>query len=310
MSRIYTSADQLMGNTPLLELTHLEQDYQLEAKVLAKLEYLNPAGSVKDRVAKAMIDDAEQRGLLKPGSVIIEPTSGNTGIGLASVAASRGYRIIIVMPETMSVERRQLMKAYGAELVLTDGALGMKGAIAKAEELARENPDSFIPGQFTNPANALAHYATTGPEIWRDTDGGVDIFVAGVGTGGTITGVGRYLKEQNPAVRVVAVEPADSPLLSGGQAGPHPIQGIGANFVPEVLDTGIYDEILRVTGEDAVAFGRQIGRREGVVVGISAGAAVWAAVELAKRPENRGKTIVALLPDTGDRYLSTPMFAE
>lgn len=310
MSRIYTSADQLMGNTPLLELTHLEQDYQLEAKVLAKLEYLNPAGSVKDRVAKAMIDDAEQRGLLKPGSVIIEPTSGNTGIGLASVAASRGYRIIIVMPETMSVERRQLMKAYGAELVLTDGALGMKGAIAKAEELARENPDSFIPGQFTNPANALAHYAATGPEIWRDTDGGVDILVAGVGTGGTITGVGRYLKEQNPAVRVVAVEPADSPLLSGGQAGPHPIQGIGANFVPEVLDTGIYDEILRVTGEDAFAFGRQIGRREGVVVGISAGAAVWAAVELAKRPENRGKTIVALLPDTGDRYLSTPMFAE
>ncbi len=310
MSRIYTSADQLMGNTPLLELTHLEQDYQLEAKVLAKLEYLNPAGSVKDRVAKAMIDDAEQRGLLKPGSVIIEPTSGNTGIGLASVAASRGYRIIIVMPETMSVERRQLMKAYGAELVLTDGALGMKGAIVKAEELARENPDSFIPGQFTNPANAQAHYATTGPEIWRDTDGGVDIFVAGVGTGGTITGVGRYLKEQNPAVRVVAVEPADSPLLSGGQAGPHPIQGIGANFVPEVLDTGIYDEILRVTGEDAFAFGRQIGRREGVVVGISAGAAVWAAVELAKRPENRGKTIVALLPDTGDRYLSTPMFAE
>lgn len=310
MSRIYTSADQLMGNTPLLELTHLEQDYQLEAKVLAKLEYLNPAGSVKDRVAKAMIDDAERRGLLKPGSVIIEPTSGNTGIGLASVAASRGYRIIIVMPETMSVERRQLMKAYGAELVLTDGGQGMKGAIAKAEELARENPDSFIPGQFTNPANAQAHYATTGPEIWRDTDGGVDIFVAGVGTGGTITGVGRYLKEQNPAVRVVAVEPADSPLLSGGQAGPHPIQGIGANFVPEVLDTGIYDEILRVTGEDAFAFGRQIGRREGVVVGISAGAAVWAAVELAKRPENRGKTIVALLPDTGDRYLSTPMFAE
>ena len=310
MSRIYTSADQLMGNTPLLELTHLEQDYQLEAKVLAKLEYLNPAGSVKDRVAKAMIDDAEQRGLLKPSSVIIEPTSGNTGIGLASVAASRGYRIIIVMPETMSVERRQLMKAYGAELVLTDGAQGMKGAIAKAEELARENPDSFIPGQFTNPANALAHYAATGPEIWRDTDGGVDIFVAGVGTGGTITGVGRYLKEQNPAVRVVAVEPADSPLLSGGQAGPHPIQGIGANFVPEVLDTGIYDEILRVTGEDALAFGRQIGRGEGVVVGISAGAAVWAAVELAKRPENRGKTIVALLPDTGDRYLSTPMFAE
>ena len=310
MRNIYTSADQLVGKTPLLELTHLEKTHQLNARILGKLEFFNPAGSVKDRVAKAMIDDAEQRGLLKPGSVIIEPTSGNTGIGLASVAASRGYRIIIVMPETMSVERRQLMKAYGAELVLTDGALGMKGAIAKAEELARENPDSFIPGQFTNPANALAHYAATGPEIWRDTDGGVDIFVAGVGTGGTITGVGRYLKEQNPAVRVVAVEPADSPLLSGGQAGPHPIQGIGANFVPEVLDTGIYDEILRVTGEDAFAFGRQIGRREGVVVGISAGAAVWAAVELAKRPENRGKTIVALLPDTGDRYLSTPMFAE
>ncbi len=310
MSRIFTSADQLTGGTPLLELTHLEQDYRLEARVLAKLEFFNPAGSVKDRVAKAMIDDAEQRGVLKPGSVIIEPTSGNTGIGLASVAASRGYRIIIVMPETMSMERRQLMRAYGAELVLTDGALGMKGAIAKAEELARENPDSFIPSQFTNPANAAAHYAATGPEIWRDTDGGVDIFVAGVGTGGTITGVGRYLKEQNPAVRVVAVEPANSPLLSGGQAGPHPIQGIGANFVPEVLDTGIYDEILRVTGEDAFTLGRQIGRREGVLVGISAGAAAWAAVELAKRPENRGKTIVALLPDTGDRYLSTALFAE
>ena len=310
MSRIYTSADQLMGNTPLLELTHLEHQFGLKARILAKLEYFNPAGSVKDRIAKEMLDDAEAAGTLKPGSVIIEPTSGNTGIGLAAVAAAKGYRIIIVMPETMSVERRQLMKAYGAELVLSEGAKGMKGAIAKADELAKEIPNSFIPGQFVNPANPQAHIETTGPEIWDDTDGKVDIFVAGVGTGGTITGVGRYLKEQNPAVRVVAVEPADSPLLSGGQAGPHPIQGIGANFVPEVLDTGIYDEILRVTGEDAFAFGRQIGRREGVVVGISAGAAVWAAVELAKRPENRGKTIVALLPDTGDRYLSTPMFAE
>ena len=310
MSKIYTSADQLTGHTPLLELTHLEQDYRLEARLLAKLEYFNPAGSVKDRVAKAMLDDAEARGALKPGAVIIEPTSGNTGIGLASVAAARGYRIIIVMPDTMSVERRQIMKAYGAELVLTDGAKGMPGAIAKADELARELPGSFIPGQFVNPANAQAHYDTTGPEIWQDTDGQVDLFVAGVGTGGTITGVGRYLKEQNPAVRIVAVEPAGSPVLSGGKAGPHKIQGIGGGFVPEVLDTGIYDEIIQVADEDAFALGRQIGRREGVLVGISAGAAAWAAVELAKRPENRGKTIVALLPDTGDRYLSTPMFAD
>ena len=310
MSKIYTSADQLTGHTPLLELTHLEQDYRLEARLLAKLEYFNPAGSVKDRVAKAMLDDAEARGALKPGAVIIEPTSGNTGIGLASVAAARGYRIIIVMPDTMSVERRQIMKAYGAELVLTEGAKGMPGAIAKADELARELPGSFIPGQFVNPANARAHYDTTGPEIWQDTDGQVDLFVAGVGTGGTITGVGRYLKEQNPAVRIVAVEPAGSPVLSGGKAGPHKIQGIGGGFVPEVLDTGIYDEIIQVADEDAFALGRQIGRREGVLVGISAGAAAWAAVELAKRPENRGKTIVALLPDTGDRYLSTPMFAD
>ena len=310
MSKIYTSADQLTGHTPLLELTHLEQDYRLEARLLAKLEYFNPAGSVKDRVAKAMLDDAEARGALKPGAVIIEPTSGNTGIGLASVAAARGYRIIIVMPDTMSVERRQIMKTYGAELVLTEGAKGMPGAIAKADELARELPGSFIPGQFTNPANAQAHYDTTGPEIWQDTDGQVDLFVAGVGTGGTITGVGRYLKEQNPAVRIVAVEPAGSPVLSGGKAGPHKIQGIGGGFVPEVLDTGIYDEIIQVADEDAFALGRQIGRREGVLVGISAGAAAWAAVELAKRPENRGKTIVALLPDTGDRYLSTPMFAD
>ena len=310
MSKIYTSADQLTGHTPLLELTHLEQDYRLEARLLAKMEYFNPAGSVKDRVAKAMLDDAEARGALKPGAVIIEPTSGNTGIGLASVAAARGYRIIIVMPDTMSVERRQIMKAYGAELVLTEGAKGMPGAIAKAEELARELPGSFIPGQFVNPANAQAHYDTTGPEIWQDTDGQVDLFVAGVGTGGTITGVGRYLKEQNPAVRIVAVEPAGSPVLSGGKAGPHKIQGIGGGFVPEVLDTGIYDEIIQVADEDAFALGRQIGRREGVLVGISAGAAAWAAVELAKRPENRGKTIVALLPDTGDRYLSTPMFAD
>ena len=310
MSKIYTSADQLTGHTPLLELTHLEQDYRLEARLLAKLEYFNPAGSVKDRVAKAMLDDAEARGALKPGAVIIEPTSGNTGIGLASVAAARGYRIIIVMPDTMSVERRQIMKTYGAELVLTEGAKGMPGAIAKAEELARELPGSFIPGQFVNPANAQAHYDTTGPEIWQDTDGQVDLFVAGVGTGGTITGVGRYLKEQNPAVRIVAVEPAGSPVLSGGKAGPHKIQGIGGGFVPEVLDTGIYDEIIQVADEDAFALGRQIGRREGVLVGISAGAAAWAAVELAKRPENRGKTIVALLPDTGDRYLSTPMFAD
>ncbi len=310
MSHIYTSADQLTGGTPLLELTHVEQDYHLEARVLAKLEYFNPAGSVKDRVAKAMLDDAEARGVLKPTSVIIEPTSGNTGIGLASVAAARGYRIIIVMPETMSVERRQLMKAYGAELVLTDGAQGMKGAIAKAEELAKETPDSFIPGQFVNPANAQAHYTTTGPEIWRDTDGTVDIFVAGVGTGGTVTGVGRYLKEQNPEIRIVAVEPADSPVLSGGKPGPHKIQGIGAGFVPEVLDTGVYDEIIPVKSEDAFAVGRQVGRREGVLVGISSGAALWAAVELAKRPENRGKTIVTLLPDTGDRYLSTPLFSD
>ena len=310
MSHIYTSADQLTGGTPLLELTHVEQDYHLEARVLAKLEYFNPAGSVKDRVAKAMLDDAEARGVLKPTSVIIEPTSGNTGIGLASVAAARGYRIIIVMPETMSVERRQLMKAYGAELVLTDGAQGMKGAIAKAEELAKETPDSFIPGQFVNPANAQAHYTTTGPEIWRDTDGPVDIFVAGVGTGGTVTGVGRYLKEQNPEIRIVAVEPADSPVLSGGKPGPHKIQGIGAGFVPEVLDTGVYDEIIPVKSEDAFAVGRQVGRREGVLVGISSGAALWAAVELAKRPENRGKTIVTLLPDTGDRYLSTPLFSD
>ena len=310
MSKIYTSADQLTGHTPLLELTHLEQDYRLEARLLAKLEYFNPAGSVKDRVAKAMLDDAEARGALKPGAVIIEPTSGNTGIGLASVAAARGYRIIIVMPDTMSVERRQIMKTYGAELVLTEGAKGMPGAIAKADELARELPGSFIPGQFVNPANAQAHYDTTGPEIWQDTDGQVDLFVAGVGTGGTITGVGRYLKEQNPAVRIVAVEPAGSPVLSGGKAGPHKIQGIGGGFVPEVLDTGIYDEIIQVADEDAFALGRQIGRREGVLVGISAGAAAWAAVELAKRPENRGKTIVALLPDTGDRYLSTELFAD
>ena len=310
MSKIYTSADQLTGHTPLLELTHLEQDYRLEARLLAKLEYFNPAGSVKDRVAKAMLDDAEARGALKPGAVIIEPTSGNTGIGLASVAAARGYRIIIVMPDTMSVERRQIMKTYGAELVLTEGAKGMPGAIAKAEELARELPGSFIPGQFVNPANAQAHYDTTGPEIWQDTDGQVDLFVAGVGTGGTITGVGRYLKEQNPAVRIVAVEPAGSPVLSGGKAGPHKIQGIGGGFVPEVLDTGIYDEIIQVADEDAFALGRQIGRREGVLVGISAGAAAWAAVELARRPENRGKTIVALLPDTGDRYLSTELFAD
>ena len=310
MSHIYTSADQLTGRTPLLELTHLEREEGLEARLLAKLEYLNPAGSVKDRVAKAMIEDAEARGILKPGAVIIEPTSGNTGIGLASVAAARGYRLIIVMPETMSVERRQIMKAYGAELVLTEGAKGMAGAIEKAEELARETPGSFIPGQFVNPANAQAHYDTTGPEIWEDTDGQVDLFVAGVGTGGTITGTGRYLKEKNPAVRVVAVEPAGSPVLSGGKPGPHMLQGIGGGFVPEVLDTGIYDEIIQVTDQAALETGRRIGRREGVLVGISAGAAVWAALELAKRPENRGKTIVALLPDTGDRYLSTPLFAE
>ena len=310
MSKIYTSADQLIGKTPLLELTHIEQAEGLEAKVLGKLEYFNPAGSVKDRIAKAMIDDAEQKGLLKPGSVIIEPTSGNTGIGLASVAAARGYRIIIVMPETMSVERRQLMKAYGAELVLTEGAKGMKGAIAKADELAKEIPNSFIPGQFVNPANPAVHKATTGPEIWEDTDGRVDIFVAGVGTGGTITGVGEYLKSRNPDVKVVAVEPASSPVLSKCVAGSHKIQGIGAGFVPAVLDTKVYDEIIAVENEDAFATGRLIGRKEGVLVGISSGAAVWAAIQLAKRPENRGKTIVALLPDTGDRYLSTPMFAD
>lgn len=310
MSRIYTSADQLIGHTPLLELVHLEQNEHLDAKILAKLEYFNPAGSVKDRVAKAMIDDAEEKGLLKPGSVIIEPTSGNTGIGLASVAAARGYRIIIVMPETMSVERRQLMKAYGAELVLSEGSKGMSGAIAKAEELAKEIPNSFIPGQFVNPANAAAHEATTGPEIWADTDGKVDIFVAGVGTGGTVTGVGHYLKQQNPNVKVVAVEPASSPVLSKGIAGSHKIQGIGAGFVPKVLDTDVYDEIIAVENDDAFKVGKAIGRSEGILVGISAGAAVWAAVQLAKRPENKGKNIVVLLPDTGDRYLSTPLFAD
>ena len=310
MANIYTSADQLIGKTPLLELTHIEKEELLAARVLAKLEYFNPAGSVKDRIAKAMIDDAEAKGLLKPGSVIIEPTSGNTGIGLASVAAARGYRIIIVMPETMSVERRQLMKAYGAELVLTEGAKGMKGAIAKADELAKEIPDSFIPGQFVNPANPAVHKATTGPEIWEDTDGKVDIFVAGVGTGGTVTGTGEYLKSQNPDVKVVAVEPAGSPVLSKGTPGTHKIQGIGAGFVPDVLNTAVYDEIITVENEDAFATGKRIGRSEGVLVGISSGAAVWAAIELAKRPENKGKTIVALLPDTGDRYLSTPLFAD
>ena len=310
MSKIYTSADQLIGKTPLLELTHIEKEEGLEAKVLGKLEYFNPAGSVKDRIAKAMIDDAEQKGLLKPDSVIIEPTSGNTGIGLASVAAARGYRIIIVMPETMSVERRQLMKAYGAELVLTEGAKGMKGAIAKADELAKEIPNSFIPGQFVNPANPAVHKATTGPEIWEDTDGKVDIFVAGVGTGGTVTGTGEYLKSQNPNVKVVAVEPASSPVLSKGVAGSHKIQGIGAGFVPDVLDTKVCDEIIAVENEDAFATGKLIGKKEGVLVGISSGAAVWAAIQLAKRPENKGKTIVALLPDTGDRYLSTPLFAD
>ena len=310
MSNIYTSADQLIGKTPLLELVHVEKSEGLEAKVLGKLEYFNPAGSVKDRIAKAMIDDAEASGLLKPDSVIIEPTSGNTGLGLASVAAARGYRIIIVMPETMSVERRQLMKAYGAELVLTEGAKGMKGAIAKADELAKEIPNSFIPGQFVNPANPAVHKATTGPEIWEDTDGKVDIFVAGVGTGGTVTGVGEYLKSQNPNVKVVAVEPADSPVLSKGTAGAHKIQGIGAGFVPDVLNTGVYDEVIAVTNDDAFAAGKKVGKLEGVLVGISSGAAVWAAIELAKRPENKGKTIVALLPDTGDRYLSTPLFAD
>ena len=308
MSNIYTSADQLIGKTPLLELTHIEMDYKLNAKIYAKLEYFNPAGSVKDRIAKSMIDDAEASGKLKAGSVIIEPTSGNTGIGLAAVAAARGYRIIIVMPETMSVERRQLMKAYGAELVLTEGAKGMKGAIAKAEELAKEIPDSFLPGQFVNPANPKAHFETTGPEIWEDTDGEVDIFVAGVGTGGTITGTGEYLKAKKAAVKVVAVEPTASAVLSTGVAGSHKIQGIGAGFVPEVLNTKVYDEIITVSNEDAFATGKLIGRSEGVLVGISSGAAVWAAIELAKRPENAGKKIVVLLPDTGDRYLSTPLF--
>ena len=310
MSKIYTSADQLIGRTPLLELTHIEAAENLEAKILGQLEYFNPAGSVKDRIAKAMIDDAEASGKLKPGSVIIEPTSGNTGIGLASVAAARGYRIIIVMPETMSVERRQLMKAYGAELVLTDGAKGMKGAIAKADELAKEIPNSFVPGQFVNPANPDAHKRTTGPEIWEDTDGKVDIFVAGVGTGGTVTGVGEYLKSQNPNVKVVAVEPATSPVLSKGVAGAHKIQGIGAGFVPDVLNTKVYDEVIPVPNEDAFATGKLVGHKEGVLVGISSGAALWAAIQLAKRPENKGKTIVALLPDTGDRYLSTPLFAD
>ena len=310
MSNIYTSADQLIGKTPLLELTHIEKAHDLKAKIVAKLEYFNPAGSVKDRIAKAMIDDAEAKGLLKAGSVIIEPTSGNTGIGLASVAAARGYRIIIVMPETMSVERRQLMKAYGAELVLTEGAKGMKGAIAKADELAKEIPNSFVAGQFVNPANPKAHYETTGPEIWADTDGKVDFFVAGVGTGGTITGTGKFLKEKNPAVKVVAVEPKTSAVLSTGIAGSHKIQGIGAGFVPDVLDTKICDEIIPVDNDDAFAVGKEMGHREGVLVGISSGAALWAAIELAKRPENAGKTIVVLLPDTGDRYLSTPLFAD
>lgn len=310
MANIYTSADQLIGKTPLLELTNIEKKFALKAKILAKLEYLNPAGSVKDRIAKAMIDAAEASGQLKPDSVIIEPTSGNTGIGLASVAAARGYRIIIVMPETMSVERRQLMKAYGAELVLTEGAKGMKGAIARADELAREIPNAFVTGQFVNPANPRAHFETTGPEIWEDTDGRVDYFVAGVGTGGTITGTGRFLKSKNPDVKVVAIEPASSAVLSTGVAGAHKIQGIGAGFVPEVLDTRIYDEIIPVSNDDAFATGKEVGKNEGVLVGISSGAALWAAIELAKRPENEGKTIVVLLPDTGDRYLSTPLFAD
>ena len=310
MSNIYTSADQLIGKTPLLELTHIEKENGLKAKILAKLEYFNPAGSVKDRIAKAIIDDAEQSGALKPGATIIEPTSGNTGIGLASVAAARGYRLILTMTETMSVERRQLIKAYGAEIVLTEGTKGMKGAIAKANELAAGIENSFIPGQFVNPANPKAHYASTAPEIWQDTDGKVDIFVAGVGTGGTITGVGEYLKAQNPNVKVVAVEPAGSPVLSAGVSGAHKIQGIGAGFVPEVLNTKIYDEVITVSNEDAFSTGRLIGRREGVLVGISSGAAAWAAIQLAKRPENEGKTIVALMPDTGDRYLSTPLFAD
>lgn len=310
MSHIYTSVGQLIGKTPLLELTQIEKEYGLKARILAKLEYLNPAGSVKDRVAKAMIDDAEASGKLKPGSVIIEPTSGNTGIGLAAVAAARGYRVIIVMPDTMSIERRQLMKAYGAELVLTEGAKGMAGAIRRAEELAAKTPGSLIPGQFVNPSNPKAHMETTGPEIFADTDGDIDLFVAGVGTGGTITGVGRYLKSRKPDVRVIAVEPADSPVLSGGAAGPHPIQGIGAGFVPDVLDTDVYDEVIPVTGAQAFEAGRLIGRREGILIGISSGAALWAAIETARRPENEGKTIVVLLPDTGDRYLSTPMFAD
>ena len=310
MSVIYTSADQLIGKTPLLELTHIEKKHNLKAKIFAKLEYFNPAGSVKDRIAKAMIDDAEQKGLLKEGSVIIEPTSGNTGIGLASVAAARGYRIIIVMPETMSVERRQIMKAYGAELVLTDGTKGMKGAIEKADELSKEIPNSFIPGQFVNEANPKAHFETTGPEIFEDTDGNVDFFVAGVGTGGTVTGVGKYLKSKLPEVKVVAVEPKSSAVLSTGVAGPHKIQGIGAGFVPKVLDTDIYDEIIPVENEDAFAMGKEVGRNEGVLVGISSGAALWAAIEVAKRPENEGKNIIVLFPDTGDRYLSTPLFAD
>lgn len=310
MSAIYTAADQLIGKTPLLELTNLEKKYGLEARIIAKLEMFNPGGSIKDRIAKAMLDDAEEKGLLKDDSVIIEPTSGNTGIGLASVAAARGYRVIIVMPETMSVERRIIMKAYGAELVLTDGTKGMSGAIEKANELAAETPGAFIPGQFVNPSNPEAHYRTTGPEIWEDTDGEVDIFVAGVGTGGTVTGTGKYLKEQKPDVKVVAVEPADSPVLSGGKAGPHKIQGIGAGFIPDTLDTSVYDEVVKVQNEDAFTMGAELGKTEGVLVGISAGAAVWAAAELAKRPENAGKTIVVIIPDTGDRYLSTPMFAE
>lgn len=308
MSKIYTSMDQLIGHTPLLELTHIENERGLKARVLAKLEYFNPAGSVKDRIAKRMIEDAESKGMLRPGSAIIEPTSGNTGIGLAAVAAARGYRTILVMPETMSVERRKLMKAYGAELILTEGAKGMKGAIEKAQALAKEMPNAFVPGQFSNPANPEVHYETTGPEIWADTDGQVDLFVAGVGTGGTVTGVGRYLKQRNPQVKVVAVEPADSPVLSRGTAGPHKIQGIGAGFVPQVLDTAIFDEVITVENDDAFQAARQIGHREGVLVGISSGAAVWAAIQLARRPENENKTIVALLADTGERYLSTPMF--
>lgn len=310
MSKIYTSVESLIGNTPLLELKRIEQEYDLSARILAKLEYFNPAGSAKDRIGASMIANAEKKGLLKPGSVIIEPTSGNTGIGLSAVAASKGYRVIIVMPETMSIERRLLMKAYGAELVLTDGSKGMSGAIAKAEELAKEIPNSFIPGQFVNPANPAIHKATTGPEIWRDTDGQVDIFVAGVGTGGTITGVGEYLKEQNPNIKVVAVEPAGSPVLSQGKAGGHKIQGIGAGFVPDVLNTGVYDEVIPVTDEDAFSIGRLVGRKDGILVGISSGAALWAAIQVAQRPENQNKTIVVLLPDTGERYLSSPMFSE